>query len=139
MITHMIKAKKQEKLLIANATFLIDYEKGELREQRNPANRIAFDSLQHDESGNIPILFDKLTRNIYKGYLPQNGLPPMTEQVVISAQMFIDPSKRQLLDNPATGELLRRQTMNRQLDRTSEMTTLTSGNKPSRHRKRQKL
>jgi len=97
LVDNMVKREKYDKLLIANTMFLIDYDTRELREQRNPSNKISFSTLHADESGNVPIVFDKLTRNIYKGYMPGGGLPPMTEHVTLPAQAFIPPQDRHLL------------------------------------------
>ncbi|MBL7858181.1 MAG: hypothetical protein JNM57_10880 [Cyclobacteriaceae bacterium] len=109
LVDNLMKREKYDKLLIANTMFLIDYDARELREQRNPANKISFSTLEADESGNVPFVFDKLTRNIYKGYMPGGGLPPMTEHVMLPAHAFIPPQDRHLLKNESIKPFTTRQ------------------------------
>lgn len=96
VVKSLMSRERLEKLLIANAIFLVDHKRRELREQRNVANRISFDTIHNDGSGNVSFIFDKITRNIYRGYMPSHGMPPMTEQVTLPATAFIPPDQRGL-------------------------------------------
>jgi hypothetical protein len=100
MMKSMIEDKKLEKVHIANTVFLVDHQAQALREQGNPFNKILFNQLKADPlQGGIPLVFDKLTRNLYKGYMPAQGLPPMTEQVVLRSKLPIDPQKLKSIAN----------------------------------------
>lgn len=72
------------RIRISNTDFLIDGIAREFRDANNPHNRIPFGRLKYDEAqGGYEFLFDKLTRNKYEGYMPECGVPPMTERVFI--------------------------------------------------------
>ena len=72
------------KIRISNTDFLIDGVRREFRDVNNPHNTIPFGKLKYDEGQDgYELLFDKLTRNKYDGYIPQGGIPPMTERVFI--------------------------------------------------------
>jgi len=72
------------RIRISNTDFFIDGIRRQFRDTNNPHNTIPFGKLKYDETqGGYEILFDKLTRNKYEGYIPQGGIPPMTERVFI--------------------------------------------------------
>lgn len=72
------------KIRISNTDFLVDGLRREFRDANNPHNTIPFGKLQYNEGqGGYEFLFDKLTRNKYEGYMPEGGVPPMTERVFI--------------------------------------------------------
>lgn len=72
------------KIRISNTDFLIDGVRREFRDVNNPHNTIPFGKLKYDEGQDgYEFLFDKLTRNKYEGYIPEGGVPPMTERVFI--------------------------------------------------------
>ncbi|MGC3947985.1 MAG: hypothetical protein QM762_26330 [Chryseolinea sp.] len=99
IVDRLVNRDRHNKLLIANTAFTVDFAARELREERNSTNRIQFSALKADESGNVPIIFDKLTRNLYDGYVPGGGLPPMTERIVLPAETFVPLAQRRLLHN----------------------------------------
>jgi hypothetical protein len=84
-----LEQPKLEKVRIAGTTFLVDRERQELREENDKNNRIPFDRLRarQGEEG-INIVFDKLKRNLYTGYLNEQGLPVMTERVFLSSSII---------------------------------------------------
>jgi len=88
---------------LANTDFKFEQESGLLKEVGRPSNAIPLHHLKYDESkGGYPLLFDKITRNIYRGFLPENGLPPMTEQVVIPATGKIKAWQKQRIESNTT-------------------------------------
>jgi hypothetical protein len=102
------KPVKLEQLDLAGTTFLIDPVRQELRQLKNPANRIPFDRLKPDQQqGGISFVFDKLSKNIYRGFLPLEGLPPMTEKVFINSSM-VEVRMKQTVDQPEQLETLHR-------------------------------
>lgn len=72
------------KIRISNTDFFIDGVKREFRDVNDPYNTIPFGKLKYKEGERgYELLFDKLTRNKYEGYLPEGGVPPMTEHIFI--------------------------------------------------------
>lgn len=62
----------------------MDGPSGVLRQASDRTNTIPFEKLRYDSTQNgYPILFDRLNKNIYRGFVPKSGLPPMTERIVI--------------------------------------------------------
>jgi len=80
---------KLEKLSIAGTTFLVDHQHQELRQEGDINNRIPFEKLRnHQGSEGINIVFDRLTKNLYNGFLPAAGLPPITERIFLSSSLI---------------------------------------------------
>ncbi len=91
------------KIRISNTDFLVDGVRREFRDANNPHNTIPFGKLQYNEGqGGYELLFDKLTRNKYEGYMPEGGVPPMTERVYIPRLKEME----QMLAQEATRETL---------------------------------
>lgn len=69
---------------LSNTEFLVDGPSRVLRQIGDRNNTISFDKLLYDSAKEgYSILYDRLNKNIYQGFVPKAGLPPMTERIVI--------------------------------------------------------
>lgn len=90
-VSHKHRSMKDEtekeqpiRIRLANTEFVVDETAGMLRQVNDPQNTIPFNCISFDDTHQaFSLVFDKLSRNIYSGYMPQNGLPPMTERVFL--------------------------------------------------------
>lgn len=107
------------RIRISNTDFLVDGVMREFRDVNNPRNTISFDKLTYNKAQRgYELLFDKLTRNKYEGYMPQGGIPPMTERVLIPHLKEMEQSPVKEVDKAASLKMERREPLNRHQPRT---------------------
>lgn len=107
------------RIRISNTDFFIDGVMREFRDVNNPHNTIPFDKLTYNKVQNgYELLFDKLTRNKYNGYMPQGGIPPMTERVLIPHLKEMDQNRAPEIDKAASLKTERHEPLKRHQPRT---------------------
>lgn len=87
---------KLDTVEIMGLIFYVDHARQELRQRSDASNRIPFETLKkHQTDEGISLVFDRITSNIYKGKLEQDGLPLATERVVLSSSLLLPPNREQ--------------------------------------------
>ncbi len=71
--------------------FIVDVRLGELREADAPWNRISLDEIREEPDGTVGILYDKRTKNVFRGQADPENMPEYVRVIIFPSIIGLDP------------------------------------------------